>query len=101
VLNYLQPSEEMAIVRARVPALLDRWPHAVEAMVTLAGLIRTAFVAGDISTVMSPRAVISWAENAVIFGDLRRAFELSFLNKCDESERAAVMELHQRCFGEA
>ncbi|HWK49135.1 MAG TPA: hypothetical protein VNR40_04580, partial [Steroidobacter sp.] len=65
------------------------------------GLIRNAFVAGDISTVMSPRAVLSWAENAVIFGDLGRAFELSFLNKCDESERAAVMELHQRCFGVA
>jgi cobaltochelatase CobS len=100
-LNYLRPSEEVAIVRARVPAFADRWPLALEAMVTLAGLIRNAFVAGDISTVMSPRAVISWAENAVIFGNVRRAFELSFLNKCDESERAAVLELHQRCFGEA
>ena len=50
---------------------------------------------------MSARRVISWGENAVIFGDLGRAFALSFLNKCDESERAAVMELHQRCFGEA
>ncbi|WP_129645693.1 AAA family ATPase [Peristeroidobacter agariperforans] len=101
VLNYLKPVVEMAIVRARVPAFADRWPEAIEFMVMLAGLIRQAFVAGDISTVMSPRAVISWAENAVIFGDLRRAFELSFLNKCDESERAAVMELHQRCFGGA
>ena len=101
VLNYLHSDAEMAIVRARVPVFVDRWPEALAGMVTLAGLIRHAFVAGDISTVMSPRAVISWAENAVIFGDLRRAFELSFLNKCDESERATVMELHQRCFGEA
>ncbi|MFC4313151.1 AAA family ATPase [Steroidobacter flavus] len=100
VLNYLPPAAEIAIVRSRVPAFVDSWPHAIESMVTLAELIRNAFVAGDVSTVMSPRAVISWAENAVIFGDMKRAFELSFLNKCDESERAAVMELHQRCFGE-
>ena len=68
-------------------------------MVTLADLTRNGFMAGDISTVMSPRTVITWAENAEIFGDLGFAFRLTFLNKCDEAERQIVAEYYQRCFG--
>ena len=62
-------------------------------------LTRSGFVAGDISTVMSPRTVITWAENADIFGDLGFAFRVTFLNKCDETERHIVAEYYQRCFG--
>jgi len=72
----------------------------VEAMVALADLTRAGFIAGDISTVMSPRTVITWAENARIFGDVGFAFRLTFLNKCDEAERATVAEYYQRCFNE-
>jgi cobaltochelatase CobS len=69
-------------------------------MVRLADMTRNAFVAGDLSTVMSPRTVITWAQNAEIFGDVGFAFRLTFLNKCDELERASVAEFCQRCFGE-
>jgi len=69
-------------------------------MVRLADMTRNAFMNGDLSTVMSPRTVITWAENAKIFGDLGFAFRLTFLNKCDELERASVAEFYQRCFGE-
>ena len=68
-------------------------------MVRVADLTRRGFVGGDISTVMSPRTVISWAQNALIFGDVGFAFRLSFLNKCDEAERALVAEYYQRVFG--
>ena len=69
-------------------------------MVRLADLTRQAFINGDLSTVMSPRTVITWAENAEIFGDLGFAFRLTFLNKCDELERPVVAEFYQRVFGE-
>jgi cobaltochelatase CobS len=68
-------------------------------MVALAELTRAGFVTGDISTVMSPRTVITWAENSLLFGDVGFAFRLSFLNKCDELERSLVAEYYQRCFG--
>ena len=68
------------------------------AMVTLADLTRTGFMQGELSTVMSPRTVISWAENALILGDLATSFRLTFLNKCDDSEKALVAEYFQRCF---
>ena len=68
-------------------------------MVKVADMTRRGFIAGDISTVMSPRTVISWAQNALIFGDVGFAFRLSFLNKCDEAERALVAEYYQRVFG--
>jgi cobaltochelatase CobS len=68
--------------------------------VALADLTRAGFIAGDISTVMSPRTVITWAENAKIFGDVGFAFRLTFLNKCDEAERSTVAEYYQRCFNE-
>ena len=70
-------------------------------MVTVADFTRTAFVNGNLSTVMSPRTVINWAQNAEIFrGDIGYAFRLSFLNKCDELERQTVAEFYQRCFDE-
>ena len=67
-------------------------------MISLANLTRTGFKNGDISTVMSPRTVITWAENTLIFNDLDYAFKVSFLNKCDEAERSIVAEYYQRCF---
>jgi cobaltochelatase CobS len=69
-------------------------------MVTVADLTRTAFMNGDLSTVMSPRTVIAWAQNADIFHSIGYAFRLSFLNKCDELERQTVAEFYQRCFDE-
>jgi cobaltochelatase CobS len=95
-LNYLPHDAEVEIVLAKMP---DADIEQVSAMVRLADLTRAGFIAGDISTVMSPRTVITWAENAKIFGDLAFAFRLSFLNKCDELERATVAEYYQRCFG--
>ena len=72
----------------------------INKMVRVADLTRNAFVAnGDLSTVMSPRTVITWAENAEIFGDIGFAFRVTFLNKCDELERPVVAEFYQRCFG--
>ena len=75
-------------------------PKPSELMVLVADLTRSGFMAGDISTVMSPRTVITWAENTVIFDDLGTAFRMTFLNKCDELERTTVAEYYQRCFGE-
>jgi cobaltochelatase CobS len=99
-LNYLPAAEEAAIVLARVPALAadERGRAQVAAMVALADLTRKGFAAGDLSTLMSPRTVITWAENAAIFGNLEVAFRLSFLNKCDDAERPLVAEYFQRCF---
>ena len=99
-LNYLPHAQEVAIVTAKMgiePS--DReMRRRVEAMVALADLTRAGFIAGDISTVMSPRTVLTWAENARIFGDVGFAFRLTFLNKCDEAERGTVAEYYQRCF---
>ena len=99
-LNYLPHAQEVAIVLAKMgPEANDREvKKRVEAMVALADLTRAGFIAGDISTVMSPRTVLTWAENARIFGDVAFAFRLTFLNKCDEAERATVAEYYQRCF---
>lgn len=97
-LNYLPAEEEQAIVAAKVPGFAKN-KEALQGMVALANLTRQSFIQGDISTVMSPRTVISWAENFEIFGDMEAAFRLTFLNKCDEAERAAVGELYQRCMG--
>jgi len=100
-LNYLPHKMETEIVLAKLGAENDpKMRKQVEAMVALADLTRAGFIAGDISTVMSPRTVITWAENARIFGDVGFAFRLTFLNKCDEAERATVAEYYQRCFNE-
>src|SRR3954452_14109144 len=99
-LNYLPHDAEVEIVLAKVPDYNnDDGRKIVSAMVALADLTRAGFIAGDISTVMSPRTVITWAENARIFGDVAFAFRLTFLNKCDEMERPVVAEYYQRCFG--
>jgi len=100
-LNYLAHDKEVDIVLAKSkPYQTPEGKKKLAAMVRVADLTRSAFINGDISTVMSPRTVITWAENATIFGDIGFAFRLTFLNKCDELERATVAEFYQRCFGE-
>ena len=100
-LNYLPEEEEEAIVLAKVPSFAtEEGRKQVQSMVALANLTRQSFMNGDISTVMSPRTVITWAENTKIFGDIGTAFRLSFLNRCDEAERAPIAEFYQRCMGE-
>jgi cobaltochelatase CobS len=102
-LNYLPHATETAIVLAKmgIDAAKDAaMKKQVESMVALADLTRAGFINGDISTVMSPRTVITWAENARIFGDVGFAFRVTFMNKCDEAERSTVGEYYQRCFNE-
>ena len=96
-LNYLPHEDETAIVTAKNPGT-D--PDVISKMVTVAELTRNAFMNGDISTVMSPRTVIAWAQNTNIFKDVGFAFRLTFLNKCDELERETVAEFYQRLFDE-
>ncbi len=101
-LNYLPHAQEVEIVMAKMG--LDGKNVAekkgIESMVALADLTRAGFINGDISTVMSPRTVITWAENTRIFNDVGMAFRLTFLNKCDEAERQTVAEYFQRCFNQ-
>jgi len=100
-LNYLPHDEETAIVLAKAKGYeSDEGRETVAKMVQVADLTRSAFINGDISTVMSPRTVLTWAENALIFNDIGFGFRLTFLNKCDEMERGMVAEFYQRCFGE-
>ncbi|MEM8788536.1 MAG: cobaltochelatase subunit CobS [Pseudomonadota bacterium] len=100
-LNYLDHDAEAAIVLSKNPQLdTETGRKTVARMVTVADLSRTAFMNGDLSTVMSPRTVIAWAQNAEIVGDVGFAFRLTFLNKCDELERETVAEFYQRCFDE-
>lgn len=101
-LNYLPHDEELAIVLSKCPAFNrdDEGRQIIGSMVRVADLSRAGFMAGDISTVMSPRTVITWAENYEIFGDIGTSFRMTFLNKCDELERTTVAEYYQRCFGE-
>jgi len=94
-LNYLPAETEQAIVEAKSEA--D--PRQIKDMIRVAEMTRQGFINGDISTVMSPRTVITWAQNAEIFGDPGFAFRLTFLNKCDEAERMLVAEYYQRVFG--
>jgi len=99
-LNYLPHDEEVDIILAKCPEYDNKdGRELVVAMVSLADLTRSGFINGDISTVMSPRTVITWAENARIFGDVAFAFRVTFVNKCDEIERPVVAEYFQRCFG--
>ena len=100
-LNYLSIDAESAIVLAKNPRYNNEAGRkTIKQMVTVADLTRTAFMNGDLSTVMSPRTVISWAQNAEIFRNIGYAFRLSFINKCDELERQTVAEFYQRCFDE-
>jgi len=99
-LNYLPHEQEAEIVLAKSPQYdTDEGRKIIAAMVATAELTRAGFVAGDISTVMSPRTVITWAENARIFDSVSLGFRVTFLNKCDEVERSTVSEYYQRCFG--
>ena len=99
-LNYLPHEEEVDIVLAKSPSYDDpQGRELLSAMVAVADLSRNGFINGDISTVMSPRTVITWADNARIFGDVGHAFEVTFLNKCDEVERSVIAEYYQRCMG--
>ncbi len=98
-LNYLPVQQESDIIKAKVDSFDNaKGRKVIEQMVRLAGLVRQSFINGDLSTVMSPRTVITWAQNAEIFGDVHHAFSLSFLNKCDEAERPIILELYQRVF---
>ena len=100
-LNYLSVEVESAIVLAKSPSYdSEEGKRSIKQMVTVADLTRTAFMNGDLSTVMSPRTVINWASNTEIFKDVGYAFRLTFLNKCDELERQIVAEFFQRCFDE-
>ena len=100
-LNYLKNEVEEAIILANCPEYQDdKSKKNIKKMVLVADLTRKAFISGDISTVMSPRTVISWAQNAEIFRNIGYAFRLSFINKCDELERQTVAEFYQRCFDE-
>src|ERR671917_2551444 len=99
-LNYLPHDNEVDIVLAKVQSLrTPKGRDQASRMVRVADLTRNAFVNGDLSTVMSPRTVMTWGENADIFGDLGFAFRVTFLNKCDELERPLVAEFYQRSFG--
>ncbi len=101
VLNYLKHDVECGIILNKVQGFDDdKGRVQIANMVRVADLTRQGFINGDISTVMSPRTVITWAENARIFGDVGFAFRLTFLNKCDETERPVVAEYFQRCFGQ-
>jgi len=95
-LNYLPEPVESDIVSKKVPQVDAA---TISQMVKVADFTRQGFMNGDISTVMSPRTVITWAQNSAIFNDVGFAFRLSFLNKCDETERVMVAEYYQRVFG--
>ena len=98
-LNYLDPDQEKEIIISKVPSLAnDEGEIVVRRMIGVAELTRNSFINGDISTLMSPRTVINWAQNLEIFQDLAFSFRVTFLNKCDELERATVAEFFQRCF---
>ncbi|NCQ64805.1 MAG: cobaltochelatase subunit CobS, partial [Alphaproteobacteria bacterium] len=95
-LNYLPAETEVEIVSTKAPEMEKK---TIADMVKVADLSRQGFMNGDISTVMSPRTVISWAQNTAIFKDIGFAFRVTFLNKCDEAERMLVAEYYQRVFG--
>lgn len=99
-LDHLPPEQEISIVQAQVPELADQAGYElVASMVAVADLTRRGFRSGDLSTLMSPRTVLTWAENMRIFSDPAQAFRVSFANKCEQEERPLVAEYFQRCFG--
>ena len=98
-LNYLNPKIEEKIVKSKLSVVPDNHKDLIAKMVRLANLTRDGFKNNDISTLMSPRTTITWAENFKIFGDLDRSFKLSFLNKCEEVDKEIINEYYQRCFG--
>ena len=99
-LNYLSNDEECNIILSKVKELKNKvGKDIVKSMVATADLSRAGFINGDISTVMSPRTVLTWAENYLLLNDLEYSFKLSFLNRCDEMERSIIEEYYQRSFG--
>ena len=100
-LNYLSLEKEMEIILGKNKNLNNsKGKEQVSNMIKVASLTRKGFMAGDISTVMSPRTVLHWAENSEIFKDIGYAFRVTFLNKCDDAEKNTIAEYYQRCFGE-
>ena len=100
-LNYLSLDKEMEIVLAKNKNFNNqKGKETIANMIKVAALTRKGFIAGDISTVMSPRTVLHWAENSEIFKDTGYAFRVTFLNKCDDIEKNTIAEYYQRCFGE-
>ena len=99
-LNYLNNTEEEEIVLSKNKKLNNKeGKEIIHCMVSTADLTRSGFINGDISTVMSPRTVITWAENYLLFNDIEYSFKLAFLNRCDELERSVIEEYYQRSFG--
>ena len=100
-LNYLSLENEMEIILAKNKNFNNpKGKEKISNMIKVASLTRKGFIAGDISTLMSPRTVLHWAENIEIFKDTGYAFRVTFLNKCDEIEKNIIAEYYQRCFGE-
>ena len=100
-LNYLSLDKEMEIILGKNKNLNNpKGKEQVSNMIKVASLTRKGFMAGDISTVMSPRTVLHWAENSEIFKDIGYAFRVTFLNKCDDAEKNTIAEYYQRCFGD-
>ena len=100
-LNYLSLEKEMEIILAKNKKLNNvKGKEKVASMIKVASLTRKGFAAGDISTVMSPRTVLNWCSNADIFKDTGTAFRVTYLNKCDDTEKKTIAEYYQRCFGE-
>ena len=100
-LNYLSLDKEMDIILAKNKSFNNqKGKEKIANMIKVAALTRKGFIAGDISTLMSPRTVLHWAENTEIFKDIGYAFRVTFLNKCDDIEKNTIAEYYQRCFGE-
>jgi cobaltochelatase CobS len=100
-MSFLKPEIEAKIILAKVPELQnDAGQKTIKQMVNFATMIRIAFMNDEITSLMSPRAVLAWAENSVIFDDVQMAFRLSFLNRADELDYDKIVEFYQRCFSE-
>jgi len=100
-LNYLKFDKELEIILAKVNNFNNKeGKEIISNMIKVADLTRKGFISGDISTVMSPRTILFWAENSEIFKDVGYAFRVTFLNKCDDLEKNIIAEYYQRCFGE-
>ena len=98
-LNFIEPEVEKKIIEGKIGKSNKKVLENIPLMIRLANLIRQAFSSSDLSITMSPRTNIIWAENFLIFGNLEKAFELTFLNKCDLNDKKIIRELYQRCFG--
>ena len=98
-LNFIEPNVEKKIIEGKLGKNKSKLVNNLPSMIRLANLIRQAFSSSDLSVTMSPRTCILWAENFIIFGDLEKAFKLTFLNKCESNDKKIITELYQRCFG--